>query len=52
METLGFVLAEVEDEGNQLGQYGAEVHVWEVFAEAKEDLFDRVHADFVETVSE
>lgn len=35
VETLSFILAEVEDEGNQLWQDGAEVHVGEVFAEAK-----------------
>lgn len=51
VEALGLVLAEVEEEGDQFGQDGAEVHVREAFAETNEDLFHRVHARFVETVS-
>lgn len=51
VETLGFVLTEVEDEGDQFRQNGAEVHVWEVIAKAEKDLLNRVQACFVETVS-
>lgn len=51
VETFSFILAEVEDEGDQFRQDGAEVHVGEVFAKAKKDLFNRVQACFVETVS-
>lgn len=51
VETLSFILAEVEDEGDQGRQDGAKVHVWEVIAQAKKDLFNRVEACFVETVS-
>lgn len=51
VETLSFILAEVEDEGDQFRQDGAEVHVRKVFAKAKKDLFNRVQARFVETVS-
>lgn len=51
VETFRFILAKVEDEGDQLGQDRAEVHVWEVFSKAKKDLFDGVQARFVETVS-
>ncbi len=51
VETLSFILAEVEDEGDQFRQDWAEVHVWEVFAKANKNLFNRVQACFVETVS-
>lgn len=51
VETVSFILAEMEDEGNQSWQDGATVDVREAFAEAKEDLFSRVQAGFVETVS-
>lgn len=51
VETFCFILAKVEDEGDQRGQDRAEVHVREVFSKAKKDLFDGVRARFVETVS-
>lgn len=51
VETLRFVLAEVQEEGDQCGHDGAEVHVGEVFTQAKKELFYRVQACFVETVS-
>lgn len=51
VETLGLILAEVEDEGDQGRQDGAEVHFWEVLVQAKEDLFNGVQPSFVETVS-
>ena len=51
VETLSFILAEVEDEGDQGRQDGTKVHVREVIAKAKKDLFNRVEACFVETVS-
>ena len=51
VETLGFILAEVEDEGDQRRQDGAKVHVREVFVEAKKNLLDRVQPSFVQTVS-
>lgn len=51
VETLSFILTKVEDEGDQCRQDGAEVHFWEAFAKAKEDLFNGVQACFVETVS-
>lgn len=51
VETLCFVLAEVEDEGDQFRKDGAEVHVGEVYAKAKKDLFNRVQACFIETIS-
>lgn len=51
VETVSFILAEMEDEGNQGRQNGATVDVWEAFAKAKEDLFSRVQTSFVETVS-
>lgn len=50
VETFRLVLAEVEYERNQLRQDWAEVHIGKVFSKAKEDLFDRVQACFVETV--
>ncbi|KAA8594985.1 hypothetical protein FQN60_012120 [Etheostoma spectabile] len=49
VETFSFILTEVEDEGDQCRQDGAELHFWEAFAKAKEDLFNGVQACFVET---
>lgn len=51
VEAFSFVLAEVEDEGNQCRKNGAEVHVYKVFSKAKENLFSRIQACFVEAVS-
>lgn len=51
VETLRFVLAEVEEERDQCRHDGAEVHVGEIFTQAKEELFYRVQACFVETIS-
>lgn len=50
VETFGLVLAEVEDQRDQLGQDRAKVHFGKVFSEAKEDLLDGVEACFVQTV--
>lgn len=51
VEAVSFILAKMENEGNQGGQDGAVVDVWEAFAQAKKDLFSRVQTSFVETVS-
>lgn len=50
VEAFGFIFAEVKDEGHQFRQDRAEVHLREVFAKTKKDLFDRVQACIVETV--
>lgn len=41
----------MKDERDQGRKDGAEAHVWEIVAEAKKDLFNRIQACFVETVS-
>lgn len=51
VETVSFILAKMEDERDQGRQDGAIVDVWEAFAQAKKDLFSRVQASFVETIS-
>lgn len=51
VETLGLILAEVENEGDQGGEDGAKVHVWEVFAQAEKDFLNWVESCLVETVS-
>lgn len=51
VETLCFILTEVEYERDQGRKDGAVAHVGEVITEAEEDLFHRIHACFVETVS-
>lgn len=52
VETLCFILTKVEYERDQGRKDGAVAHVWEVTAKAYKDLFNRIHACFVETVSE
>jgi len=50
VEALGLVLAEVQDERHQGRQDGAEVHLGEVLANAKQDLLHRVEARLVQTM--
>lgn len=50
VEAFGFIFTEVEDEGHQFRQDGAEVHLGKKIAKTKKNLFGRVQACIVETV--